>query len=102
METLEGHAEEVLSVSFNQNNLLASGSWDNTIRIWNTQTWSLVKELKGHTEAVFYVCFNHNNLLASGLRDKTIRIWKPAFESGIFSVFPRRFNLKDFFMKKFH
>ena len=36
----------VRSISMNRKNLLASGSDDGTVFIWNTQTGVLVKELK--------------------------------------------------------
>ncbi len=74
---LEGHTHSVLSVTFNGHNLLASGSKDRTIRIWNTDIWVLVKELEDHKRDVNSVCFNQNSVLASGAWDNTIRIWKP-------------------------
>ena len=49
--------------------------WDNTIRIWNTETHEEIAILEGHTECVH--CFTlHENKLYSGSDDNTIRIWK--------------------------
>jgi GTPase SAR1 family protein len=44
--TLEGHTDQVYSVSFSfDGHLLASQSFDNTIRCWRTDTWEIVAAL---------------------------------------------------------
>ena len=56
---------------------LASGSYDNTIGIWNATTGELEQTLEGHTGEVYSVNWSPDGRhLASGSRDKTIRIWK--------------------------
>ena len=74
---LEGHTNDVLSVVFSPDgSLLASGSWDKTIRMWDAETGALLRTLEGHTEAVLSVAFSpDSSLLASGSWDKTIRMW---------------------------
>ena len=57
------------------NNKLYSGSFDNTIRVWNTETNECETVLKGHTNWVQCLLV-HNNKLYSGSQDKTIRVWK--------------------------
>jgi WD40 repeat protein len=71
------HTKDVNSVAFNNNGLLASGSDDRTIKIWNTTTRELmlVNTLKGHTAGVLVVAFNWDGLLASGSVDGTIKLW---------------------------
>ena len=79
---LEGHEKIISSVTFapqhirdTQNCLLASGSDDNTIKLWNHQGECL-KTLQGHTDWVYSVAFNPKlNSLASGSRDRTVKIW---------------------------
>jgi WD40 repeat protein len=56
--------------------LLASGSDDKTIKLWDVATGSLVRTLEGHTRDVSSVAFSPDGrLLASGSWDKTIKLW---------------------------
>jgi hypothetical protein len=59
--------------------LLASGSYDNTVRLWDPATVGLTKTLEGHSQFVQSVAFSPDGqLLASGSDDKTVRFWDPA------------------------
>lgn len=42
LKVLEGHTDQVMSVSFNVHNILASSSLDHTVRLWNIQTGGLL------------------------------------------------------------
>ena len=77
--TLKGHTDFVSSVAFSPNGrTLASGSWDNTIRLWNPHTEEPGLILKGHTNNVTSVAFSSNGVrLMSGSMDKTVRYWDP-------------------------
>ena len=72
-KVLEGHTSYVISV-FVKDNLIISGSVDNTIRIWDMNTWECLKVLEGHTGCVISV-YVKDNLIISSSSDKTIRIW---------------------------
>ena len=80
VRTLTGHKHAVWSVAFSPNGqLLASGSWDNTLKLWQVQDGGaqLLKTLTGHKHAVFSVAFSPNGqLLASGSDDDTIKLWQ--------------------------
>jgi len=77
LQTLEGHTEWVNSVTFSPNGRrLASGSYDETVRIWDAETGALQQTLEGHTSPVYSVTFSPNGRqLASSSQDKTVRIW---------------------------
>ena len=64
-------------IAFDSNNLLASASWDRYIRLWNTTSGELIKNLTSHSR-VLSLSFDRNNLLASGCTDKTVRLWNTA------------------------
>ena len=81
---LAGHLSKITSIVFNpKRNILASGSADNTIRLWklekNGTKYSLncYEVLTGHTENVQWLNFNPNgDLLASGSDDQSVRLWR--------------------------
>src|SRR5262249_57148036 len=74
---LAGHTERVWSVAFDpQSGSLASGSFDNTVKIWEAQSGKLLRTLEGHTAPVNVVAFcPDGRLLASKSADQTIRLW---------------------------
>ena len=58
--------------------LLASGSRDRTVRLWNPDNAANTAILRGHTNTVSAVAWSPDGtLLASASRDDTIRIWDP-------------------------
>jgi WD40 repeat protein len=78
MKPLMGHTSDVTSVGFSPDGThIVSGSWDNTIRIWDARTGEeVMKPLKGHTNVVTSVGFSPDGThIVSGSWDKTIRIW---------------------------
>ena len=74
---LQGHTEGLRSVSFSSNGkMLASGSNDKTIKLWNVETGKEIRTLPGHNINVNSVSFNSDDkMLASGSSDKTIKLW---------------------------
>lgn len=75
--TLEGHTGRVNSVAFSRDGTrIVSGSSDETIRLWSSETGQSLSILKGHTNAVNAVTFSPDGTrIVSGSTDKTIRIW---------------------------
>jgi WD40 repeat protein len=55
---------------------IASGSYDQIVRVWNAATGDLEAQLKGHTDEVTSVTFSHNaRFIVSGSEDGTARVW---------------------------
>ncbi|MEA5625383.1 hypothetical protein [Nostoc sp. UHCC 0251] len=86
---LEGHTEVVWGVTFSPDGqLLASGSRDQTVKIWHPDG-TLLQTLKGHTDAVTCVSFSPDGqTLASASLDKTVQIWHKNPVTGEFGPKP--------------
>jgi Trypsin-like peptidase domain/WD domain, G-beta repeat len=78
LATLTGHSDYVFSVAFSPDGrTLASGSRDNTIKLWDVPSQRQIATLTGHSNYVFSVAFSPDGqTLASGSADKTIKLWK--------------------------
>ncbi|AKV68118.1 MULTISPECIES: serine/threonine-protein kinase [Microcystis] len=79
-KTLTGHSDEVFSVAYSPDGrYLASGSIDQTIKIWEVATGKELRTLTGHSGGVFLVAYSPDGrYLASGSIDQTIKIWEVA------------------------
>ena len=71
-----GHADAVYSVAWsNDGTLIATGSADRTVTIWDPKAGKVLRLLKGHEDTVKSMVFaplnqhNPTNVLASGMSD---------------------------------
>jgi WD40 repeat protein len=67
----------VFSVAFSPDgNYLASGSADNTVKLWSVESQKEVTTLQGHSYYVWSVAFSPDGkYLASGSQDNTVKLW---------------------------
>jgi bromodomain and WD repeat domain-containing protein 1/3 len=82
MATFRGHEKEISDIDINfENTLLASGSCDKTIRIWNLKTTESTTILHAHTAMVTSVefspyCRGTDRWLASSGIDGIVCFWQ--------------------------
>jgi WD40 repeat protein len=78
-KVLEGHTAAVTFAAWSKDGkLLATTSWDKTIRVYDTTTWTLKSEVKcnEHTEGIRTVVFSPDEkLVATCSDDGTARLW---------------------------
>ncbi|EXJ79216.1 hypothetical protein A1O3_08717 [Capronia epimyces CBS 606.96] len=78
--SISGHGEAILATAFSpeSSSRMATGSGDNTARIWDCDTGTPLHTLKGHTSWVLVVSWSPDGkILATGSMDNTIRLWDP-------------------------
>jgi WD40 repeat protein len=78
LRTFAGHTDAVSSVAFSPDDKrIASGSFDKTTKIWETNTGELLRTLEGHTDRVLGVAFSPDGKqIVSASSDKTLKLWE--------------------------
>ncbi|XP_058006185.1 WD40 repeat-containing protein HOS15 isoform X2 [Hevea brasiliensis] len=83
---LREHSKEIYTIRWsptgpgtnnpNQQLLLASASFDSTVKLWDVELGKLTCSLNGHRDPVYSVAFSPNGeYLASGSLDRCVNIW---------------------------
>lgn len=72
---LQGHTNSVRAIA-GYGNVLVSGSYDTSVRIWNLATGECAHICRAHREKVYSVGYSHElNRAVSGSMDATVRVW---------------------------
>ena len=81
--TLKGHRGPVYSVAYSPDGrLLASGSADHTVKLWDPSNGTCLATLAGHVSEVNCVSFSPDGqTVASASDDRTVRLWNVAARS---------------------
>ena len=75
MGTFEGHKRAISSLCTISNKILASGSYDKNIKIWNIEERVIISTLSGHTDRLTALCHLEGGQLVSGSYDESLIIW---------------------------
>ena len=85
--TFEGHEDGVCSLAVLEGGRLASGSADDTIKIWDLATGACMATLEGHEDDVNSLAVLEGGRLASGSEDQMIKIWDSALSNFLRSAY---------------
>ena len=73
---LRGHTGRVDAVAFSADSrIIATASWDRTVRLWNPATGQLIRTLHGPDGALSCIAIAPDGRVAVSGRDKTVTIW---------------------------
>ncbi|GAA6061143.1 hypothetical protein JCM10212_001743 [Sporobolomyces blumeae] len=80
IRVLRGHLSSVFCVAWSpRGDLVASGGMDETVRVWDVQKGTCMRNLPAHSEPVSAVQFSRDGtMIVSGSWDGYIRIWDTA------------------------
>ncbi len=75
LNNLTGHSDTVRALTLLPNGLLASGSSDTKMMVWNITKTSPLHTLTGHTGGIRALVVINEDYLASGANDGMIKLW---------------------------
>ncbi|KXT18233.1 hypothetical protein AC579_2871 [Pseudocercospora musae] len=93
-KVFKGHTNGVMCLQFDDN-VLITGSYDTTVKVWDINTGEELRTLHGHTSGIRTLQFDDKKLMTGSL-DSTMRMWNwktgellrtfPAHQDGIITL----------------
>lgn len=80
---MHGHQQLVNHVSFSPDGkLIASGSFDKSVRVWDGLTGKFLVRLLGHVGSVYQLAWSADSrMVASASKDSTVKLWNLNFSA---------------------
>ncbi|HMJ66318.1 MAG TPA: c-type cytochrome domain-containing protein, partial [Candidatus Binatia bacterium] len=80
VHVFEGHKDSLYAVAVSPDGkTVATGSYDQKIKLWKTESGEEIKTLSGHNGCIFDLAFRPDGkLLASASADRTVKLWDVA------------------------
>uniref|UniRef100_A0A8B9ZKR6 Notchless protein homolog 1 n=1 Tax=Anas platyrhynchos TaxID=8839 RepID=A0A8B9ZKR6_ANAPL len=77
LERMTGHQALINQVLFSPDTrIIASASFDKSIKLWDGRTGKYLTALRGHVSAVYQIAWSADSrLLVSGSSDSTLKVW---------------------------
>eukprot|EP00794_Sanderia_malayensis_P014103 gene14103-15576_t len=74
---MTGHQALINEVMFSPDGrLIASGSFDKSVKIWDGKIGTYIASLRGHVQSVYQIAWSADSrLLCSGSADSTLKVW---------------------------
>jgi len=73
VKIFKGHTNGIICLQFDDN-VLITGSYDATIKVWDLETCKEIRTLRGHDSGIRCLQFDDTKLI-SGSMDTTIKVW---------------------------
>jgi WD40 repeat protein len=80
LRTFNGHKDALYAAALSPDGrILATGSYDQKIKLWDAESGSEMRTLSGHNGAVYGLAFRPDGkILASASGDRTVKLWDVA------------------------
>ena len=88
VQSLSGHTDDVWSVAIStEGETIVSGSQDQSIKVWDSQSGILKRTISGHDGAVQFVTLSPDNQrVVSASADQTIKVWELQTGKSIYTL----------------